>query len=313
MKEKNKSILLYTLKRILIIIPLLFLITSTVFIMLFFAPGDPAILMLGAQASAEKVEELRNNLGLDDPLYLQYWNFITQLVLHGDLGRAYRSNRPVVGEIARTLPVSAQLAFFAMLISSTIAIFLGVISATNQYSFLDNITKIVVLAGVSMPVFWLGLIMISIFSVSLGWFPSAGWVNWRYMILPSLTLAAYPLATIARLARSTMLEVIRQDYIRNALAKGLSWKLVLFRHVLRNAFIPVITVMGVQFGILISGSVLTETIFAIPGIGRLMVEAIYTRDYATIRGIILVASASFALINLLVDITYTFIDPRIRY
>lgn len=313
MSKKQVELLKYAVKRIFMIIPLLFIVTLLVFIMLSFAPGDPAVLMLGPEATVEKIEQVRVELGLNKPLYIQVWDFIKQLILHGDLGRSYQSGRPVIGEIARTLPVSAQLALNGILISTFIAIIIGVLSAVRQYSLLDNVIKIVVLAAVSMPVFWLGLIMIVIFSVNLGIFPSSGWGDWQHMVLPSLTVAAYPLAVLTRLTRSTMLEVILQNYIRTARAKGLSEGTTIFKHALRNAFIPVITVIGIQFGVLISSAVLTETVFAIPGMGRLIVDSIFNRDYAIIRGVILVTALIFIIINLIVDLSYSFFDPRIKY
>lgn len=309
----HSRVLKYIIKRILMFIPLLFLITSTVFILLSFAPGDPAVLTVGLKGTEEQFEQKREELGLNDPLYIQYWDFLKKLVLHGDLGNSYRSGRPVIDEIKRTLPVSAQLGFNALLISTILAVSLGIISAVKQYSLLDNLTKIIIIAGVSMPVFWLGLVLIVIFSVRFQLFPSAGWGNWKYTILPSITLAAYPLAILSRLTRSTMLEVIRQDYIRTARAKGLPEYLVIFRHALKNASIPIITIIGMQFAFFISGAVLTETVFAVPGLGRLTVTAIFSRDYTLIRGCILVCSAIFALLNLIVDLSYSFFDPRIRY
>ena len=313
MSKKQVELLKYAVKRIFMIIPLLFFVTLLVFIMLSFAPGDPAVLMLGPEATVEKIEQVRVELGLNKPLYIQVWDFIKQLILHGDLGRSYQSGRPVIDEIARTLPVRAQLALNGILISTFIAVIIGVLSAVRQYSLLDNVIKIVVLALVSMPVFWLGLIMIVIFSVYLGIFPSAGWGDWQHMVLPSLTVAAYPLAVLTRLTRSTMLEVILQNYVRTARAKGLSEGTTIFKHALRNAFIPVITVIGIQFGVLISSAVLTETVFAIPGMGRLIVESIFNRDYAIIRGVILVTALIFIIINLIVDLSYSFFDPRIKY
>ncbi len=312
-KTKNSNLIQYAIKRLLQIIPLLFLVSLVVFVLLSFAPGDPALLILGSQATEEKIIEVRESLGLNDPLYIRYFNFLKNLFLHGDLGRSFQSRRPVVQEIARTLPVSIRLSFNGIVISTIVAIFLGVISAVKQYSFVDNITKVIVLAGVSMPIFWLGLVMIVIFSVTLRLFPSSGWGDFRHMVLPSVTLAAYPLATLARLTRSTMLEEIRKDYIRTARSKGLSENIVIYKHTLRNALIPVITMSGVQFGLLISGSILTETVFAIPGIGRLTVMAVYTRDYPIIQGTILICAAIVAFINLMVDLSYTFLDPRIHY
>lgn len=295
------------------IVPLLLLITALVCIMCKYAPGDPTTLMLGPEATEDLMEQLRLELGLNNPWYIQFWDFIKQLVLHGDLGRSYQSGRPVSGEIARTLPISAQLAFNGILISTFISVFIGVLSAVKQYSLLDNVVKIIVLAGVSMPVFWLGLLMISIFSVYFGILPSSGWGDWQHMILPSLVMAAHPLAILTRLTRSSMLEVIQQDYIRTARAKGLSENMVIYKHALRNAFIPVITVIGTQFSLMASASVLTETVFAIPGLGRLTINSLYSRDYAMIRGCILVIGSIIIIINLIVDLSYSFFDPRIKY
>lgn len=313
MSKKQLALLKYAINRMLVTIPLLFFVTAMVFIMLNFAPGDPAILMLSTEATLEQVEQLREELGLNNPWYVQFWEFIKQLVLHGDLGRSYQSGRPVIGEITRTIPISAQLAVNGILISTFTAVFIGVLSAVKQYSLLDNVVKIVVLAGVSMPVFWLGLVMIVIFSVYLGILPSSGWGDWQHMVLPSLSLAAWPLAILTRLTRSTMLEVIRQDYIRTARSKGLSENAVIYKHALRNALIPVITVIGTQFGGLIATAVLMESVFAIPGLGRLIITSVYNRDYAIIRGSIIVVATIFIIINLIVDLSYSFFDPRIKY
>lgn len=312
-RKRAVSLIIYAAKRLLLIIPLLFLVTSAVFIMLQFAPGDPAILSLGVEATPEKIAETREAMGLNDPLHIQYFDFIKNLLLHGDLGKSYQSGRPVVDEIARTLPVSVELAVWGILVSVVLSVFIGVLSAVKQYSAIDLATKVVIMLGVSMPVFWLGLVLIVIFSVGLRWFPSAGWGSLRYMILPIITIASYPTAALTRMTRSSMLEVIRQDYVRTAKSKGLSEMAIIFKHALKNACIPVITMIGVQLGVLIGGSILTETIFAIPGLGRLTVTAVYARDYPIIRGAILVIAAMVAIINLLVDLSYSIFDPKIRY
>jgi len=312
-KNQSSGTLKYAIKRILMIFPLLFMIMSVVFIMLHFAPGDPAILMLGPEATQEKILHIRQELGLDNPLHIQYWDFVKKLVLEGDLGNSYQSGRPVVSEIARTLPISAQLAVTALTISIVVSLLIGVISAVRQYSMIDLFTKIFLMIGVSMPVFWLGLVFIVIFSLKLGWFPSSGWGTFRHLVLPAVTLAAYPTAALTRLTRSSMLEVIRQDYIRTARSKGLSEGATIFKHALKNAFIPVITMIGVELTILIGGSILTETVFAIPGLGRMTVTAVFARDYAVIRGSILTVATLVAIINLMVDLSYTLFDPRIRY
>ncbi len=312
-RSKGSGTLKYAIKRILMIFPLLFMIMSVVFIMLHFAPGDPAILMLGPEATQEKILQVRQELGLDNPLHIQYWDFVKKLILEGDLGNSYQSGRPVVSEIARTLPISAQLAVTALAISIVVSLLIGVISAVRQYSMIDLFTKIFLMIGVSMPVFWLGLVFIVIFSLKLGWFPSSGWGTFRHLVLPAVTLAAYPTAALTRLTRSSMLEVIRQDYIRTARSKGLSEGATIFKHALKNAFIPVITMIGVELTILIGGSILTETVFAIPGLGRMTVTAVFARDYAVIRGSILTVATLVAIINLMVDLSYTLFDPRIRY
>ena len=313
MSRKQLALLKYALKRVSMMLPLLFVIAFVVFIVLNFAPGDPAVLMGGVESSEENIERLRIEFGLNDVWYIQFWHFIKQIVLHGDFGRSFQYGTPVIEEIARTLPISAQLTLNGILISVSISLFIGVLSAVRKYSFLDNITKIVVLAGVSMPVFWLGLVLIVVFSVYLGIFPSSGWGGWKHMILPSLAISAYPLATLTRLTRSTMLGILQQNYIRTARAKGLSENAIIYKHALRNAYIPITTVIGLQFGVLFSGSILTETVFAIPGVGSRIIMAIYARDYAIIRGIILLSALLFLIINLIVDLCYSFFDPRIKY
>lgn len=312
-KRKKRWLLRYIAKRMAATIPLLLVVTAVVFVLVDFAPGDPAVRILGPDATPERVEQVRVSFGLDKPLYIQYLNFIRDVVLRGDLGRSYQSGRPVAEELARTLPVSLKLTFVAVALSSIVGILVGVLSAVRQYSWIDSLTRIIVLGGVSIPVFWLGLMLIVLFSVKLRLVPSAGWGTMKHMILPAVTLATFPLAMITRLTRSSMLEVIRQDYVRTARAKGLSQRAVIYRHCLRNAFIPVVTVIGLQFGVLLAGSVLTETIFAIPGMGRMLINAVFALDYPIIRACVLVIAALFMGINLLVDISYTYLDPRIRF
>jgi peptide/nickel transport system permease protein len=312
-KKRAYSNIKYTLNRIIGLIPLMLFVSLAVFVMLSLAPGDPAMLILGVDATPEKVFELRERLGLNDPLYIQYYNFIKDLVFKGDLGKSYQTGRPVVEEIQRTLPISMQLAVYGTILSIFVSILIGVISAVKQYSAIDMITKIVVMLGVSMPVFLIGLILIIIFSLKLSWFPSSGWGSIKHMILPVISISAYPTAALTRLTRSSMLDVIRQNYIRTAKSKGLSELAVISKHALKNACLPVITMIGVQLGILIGGSILTETVFAIPGLGSLTVTAVYARDYAIIRGSILVVAVIVAIINLIVDLLYTLFDPRISY
>jgi len=303
-------------KRILIrlaqTIPLLFLVIAITFIILSYAPGDPAQLLLGSDATPENVVAMREEMGLNEPLLIQLWEFTKNMILHGDLGLSYQKRRPVTEEIVRTLPVTVKLSLIGITISTIVGIFVGVISAVKQYSFLDNLVRIVVLMGVSMPVFWLGLMLLFIFSASLKLLPSFGWGSWKQMILPSITLSAFSLAMITRMTRSSMLDVIRQDYITTARAKGLSNNKVIYHHALRNALIPVVTVIGLQFAVLLTGAVLAETVFALPGLGRLTVTAVYARDYPIIRGAVILAAISVSIINLIVDILYTILNPRIE-
>ncbi|MCR4397734.1 MAG: ABC transporter permease [Firmicutes bacterium] len=302
----------YVLIRLVGAVPLLLVVAVIVFVLLQYAPGDPAELMLGMDATPENVAQMRVKMGLDKPLHVQLLRFLAGL-LRGDLGTSWQSGRPVAEEIGRTLPVTAYVSFVAIVISSVVGVLVGVLSAVRQYSLVDNIVRVVVLAGVSMPVFWLGLMLIVVFSGFLGVLPSSGWGTPKHLVLPAVTLATYPLAMITRLTRSSMLEVIRQDYVRTARAKGLSMRAVIVHHALQNAFIPVVTVIGIQFGVLLAGAVLTESVFAIPGIGRLTVAAVFARDYPVIRASVVLTAAIFVLINLLVDISYTYLDPRIRY
>jgi len=310
--KRSKNLWRYVGIRFVGLIPLLLVVSTLVFILLRMAPGDPAVLMLGADATPEAIIEVREKLGLDQPFHIQLGSFLINLT-RGDLGRSYQTGRPVTAEIGRTLPVTITLSAIAIVLASVVGILVGVISAVKQYSWMDNVFRIIVLAGVSMPVFWLGLMLMVVFAGWLGWLPSSGWGTWKHMVLPSTTLATFPLAIITRITRSSMLEVIRQDYIRTARAKGLSQSSVVLRHALRNALIPVVTVIGLQFGVLLAGAVLAETVFAIPGLGRLTVTAVFARDYPLIRGAVLLAAALFMFINLTVDVLYTFLNPRIRY
>lgn len=311
MKNRRRSKLgRYLLRRLGYSLVLLVVVSVIVFVLLEVAPGDPAVLMLGADATPEKIRELRAELGLDDPIYVQYLRFVRDLG-RGDLGRSYQTGRPVVEEIGRTLPVTIQLSSVAILLASVVGVAVGVLSSVKQYSAADVAVKVFVLAGASMPVFWLGLMLIVVFCGYLRIFPSCGWGTPSQMVLPSITLATFPLAMITRMTRSSMLEVIRQDYVRTARAKGLSAGSVIVRHALQNALIPVVTVIGLQFGVLLAGAVLTENVFAVPGLGSLTVRAVFARDYPVIRAAILLSAAIFMLLNLLVDVCYTYLDPRI--
>jgi peptide/nickel transport system permease protein/oligopeptide transport system permease protein len=275
-------------------------------------PGDPARVIAGLLATEEDVARLRVQLGLDQPLIVQYANFFGDL-LRGDLGTSARTAQPVIAEVMARLPATMQLAVVSMLIAALVGIPIGVIAATRRNSLLDYVLSIITLFGVSMPVYWLGLMLIVIFAVQLQMLPAAGNENITSLILPSLTLAAFSIALIARMTRSSMLEVLHQDYVRTARAKGLRERGVIFRHALQNAFIPVITVLGLQFGTLLGGAVLTESVFGWPGIGLLMLDSIFARDYPVVQGVVFIFAALFIGLNVAVDIVYAYIDPRIHY
>lgn len=302
----------YLLKRILLSIPVLLGVSIVVFTMIRLIPGDPAQLMAGQAATAEVVRQIRESLGLDRSLPIQYAIFIGNL-LKGDLGRSLFNSAPVVEELAQRFPRTVRLALASMVVASLIGIPAGILSATRHLSWLDSLVMVIALAGVSMPVFWLGLNLILIFAVRLHWLPAIGHETWRHLILPSVTLGAASAAIIARMTRSSMLEVLRQDYVRTARAKGLAEPSVVRRHALRNALIPVVTVVGLQLGTLLSGAVLTESVFAWPGVGRLLVDAVLARDYPVIQGAVLLISTTFVALNVLVDMVYAVLDPRIRY
>ena len=290
----------------------LFGVSVLIFLMLRVLPGDPARVLAGLNASEEQVARLREQLGLDESLLAQYWQFITG-VLQGDLGLSARTSRPVTSEIAVRLPATVILAVVATIVGSIVGITAGVIAAVRRNSILDHVISSVAMMGVSMPVYWLGLLLILLFAVTLGWLPAAGSGEPLSIVLPAVTLAAFSTALISRMTRASMLEVMGQDYIRTAEAKGAPPKTVIIKHGLRNAFIPILTVISLQFGALLGGAVLTETVFGWPGIGRLLVDSIGARDFAVVQGIVLVYAAAFILLNVIVDVLYVVVDPRIRY
>lgn len=303
-------------------------------------PGDPARLLLGERATPEQVAAIREQMGLNDPLWLQFGRFMGD-VLSGDLGNSIQSHQPVVDELMARYPATVELALFAMLLATTLGVVAGVVSAVWRNSPVDWGTMAAALVGVSMPVFWLGLMLMLLFAVELPWFPAGGRLDSRIMwdgstrflvmeslltgrwaifvdgvkhlVLPGIALATIPLSIIARITRSSMLEVLNLDYIRTARAKGLPWGRVNFRHALKNALLPVVTIVGLQVGLLLGGGVLTETIFSWPGIGRYLVMAIESRDYPVVQGGIALVTLAILLVNLAVDMLYTLIDPRIRY
>jgi len=302
----------YVIKRLLYTVPVLIGISILLFIMLRALPGDPAQVLAGELASQEDIQNVRVQLGLDKPIYVQYGRFLFRLS-HLDLGRSARTQNPVIEEIWARLPNTFLLAVVATVLACLVGIPAGIISAIRPYSWLDNLVTSAALFGISMPVFWLGLMLVVVFSVVLHWLPAGGTGGVQHVILPSVTLAAFVVAFIARMTRSSMLEVLNQDYITTARSKGLKEKVVIIRHALHNALIPIITVIGLQFGMLLGGAVLTETVFAWPGLGRLIVDSILARDYPMIQGVILIFGLLYVLVNLVVDLLYALVDPRIRY
>ena len=301
----------YILKRLLMAIPVLLGVTFIVFTIMSFTPGDPVQTMLGENYTQEAYDEITEELGLNDPFLVRYVNYVVDLV-QGDMGMSYSTKRPVADEIFSRFPATVRLAGAAIFLAVVFGIPLGVISATKQYSVFDSGSMFVALVGVSMPNFWLGIMLILFFAANLGWLPSSGDKGFLSLILPAVTLSANSLATITRMTRSSMLETIRMDYIRTARAKGLRQSRVIIHHALRNAMIPVITSVGLQFGFALSGAVLVETVFSWPGIGRLLVDTIKLKDTPVVLGVVVVMAASYTLINLVIDILYACFDPRIR-
>jgi peptide/nickel transport system permease protein len=325
-------------RRSLLIIPTLLGVSIVVFLMLAITPGDPAELLLGERATEESLEAMREYLGLNEPLYVQYGLFLKRLVKL-DLGVTIWTRQKVIVEIKERFPATIELALAAMFLACLIGVTLGIISATKQYSAFDYLSMLGSLIGVSMPVFWLGLVLILIFAIWLGWFPVSGRLsigtdlevitkfyvldaiitrNWKalfdvlhHLALPALALCTIPMAIVARMTRSSMLEVLHQDYIKTARAKGLSEAKVVFKHALRNGLIPVVTVMGLQFGILLGGAILTETVFAWPGVGKWIYEGVVKRDYMVIQGGTMLVATAFVVVNTIVDIMYAVINPRI--
>ncbi|HEY8293469.1 MAG TPA: nickel ABC transporter permease [Thermomicrobiales bacterium] len=302
----------FLLGRLAATIPVLLGVWFLVFMMLHLVPGDPVKIMLADfQTSPEQVVLLRSQLHLDDPLPKQFARFVANAA-RGDLGLSIRSKRPVRTEIAENLGSTLQLAVAALLIAIVVGVILGMIAAIHQNGWLDFGPMLLALCGVSMPSFWLGLLLIFFFSLRLGWFPATGAGDLKHLVLPALTLGLSASAIIARLTRSSMLEVLRQEYMTTARAKGLRETRVLIRHGFKNALIPVVTIFGLQFGSLMAGTVIVETVFARPGIGRLIVTAILAKDFPMVQGIVLLIATTYVIVNLLVDISYGILDPRIR-
>jgi ABC-type dipeptide/oligopeptide/nickel transport system permease component len=302
----------YIQQRVLLMVPTILLTSLVVFLMLHLIPGDPASIYLGEnQATPERLEQIREQLGLNRPLYVQFGDFLLKAA-RGDLGRSVQTNRPVIQEITDRLPNTITLAVASMTLAVIFGITLGVLAGLRQNSWLDTILMLAALAGVSIPVFWLGLLFILLFAVQLGWLPATGEGGWKSLILPAVSLAALSTATLARLVRSSIIEVLSQDYLRTSRAKGLRQTGIVLRHALPNALIPVVTVIGLQFGNLLSGAVITETVFARVGLGKLVVDSIQNKDFPTVQGVILVLATIYVVVNLIVDLSYAVIDPRIR-
>jgi len=330
----------YIIKRLAMLVPVMLGVSIIAFSLIHLAPGDPARTMLGERATQEQLNEIREKYGLDKPIYVQYGIWLNG-VLHGDLGRSITTHEEVAKEIGDRFPNTVELTIAAMIFAIIVGVFAGIISATKQYSITDYTFMGVALFGISMPVFWLGIMLMMIFGVFLGWLPIGGRIDLlipfqrvtgfmvfdsiitgnfpalisvlRHLILPAIALGTIPMAMIARVSRSSMLEVLRQDFIRTERAKGLSERMVIYKHAVRNAMVPVVTVIGLNVGLLLAGAILTETVFSWPGIGRLVVNAVYERDYPLVVGCILVFAIAFVIVNLITDILYTRIDPRIQY
>ncbi len=308
----------YILRRLLLAVPVLLGVSILVFLILHLTPGNPALVVAGPDAPPDVVRDVEKALGLDQPLYVQYGRYLGR-ILHGDFGRSIRSREPVFGRLLTTFPVTLTLALVGVVFTMVVSVPMGILAAYRRNSGLDLATIFVVLTGSAMPVFAVGLILLWVFAVRLRWFPLAGFAplstldGWRHIALPAITVSTGTVALLARLTRSSMLEVLNQDYVRTARAKGVREVLVVMQHAFRNALLPVITVIGLQFGFLLSGAVVTESIFSLPGMGRLLVEAILGRDFPVVQGAVLLAAVTFVLTNLIVDMVYALVDPRIRY
>lgn len=310
----------YIIKRIIYLVPTLFLVTLMVFFMIHLIPGDPAAIMLGEDATQEEVEVVRQSLGLDKPLYQQYAIWIGK-VFKGDFGVSVHSKRPVMQSIRDRFPVTLTLTLLATVFSLVTALPAGVLAAYYHATRKDYFFMGATILGVSVPGFWLGLVFLLYFSVQLGWFPATGfvsifedfWQGLRYMVLPAISLGLYMAAVVARMIRSSMLEVLRLEYVTHARAKGLKESVVIIKHALKNAFAPALTTIGLQFGVLLGGAVVTETVFSLPGLGKYVVVSIYMRDYPVVQGSILFIAIVYVFINLVVDLLYSFFDPRIEY
>ena len=302
----------FILRRLLLAIPTLLGVLVVAFLLLYVAPGDPVTAMIGERADSATIARLRKDLRLDDPLPLRFGHYVGQIV-KGDLGRSYITNRPITRDIRERFPKTLQLAGAAMLFAAFTGITLGVLSARLPGGWVDRLALGVAYLGISFPVYWVGLLLILLFAVTVHLLPPSGYGSWRFLILPALALGMRSVAFLARVTRSSMLDALSADYVRTARAKGLAEHVVILRHALRNAMIPIITVLGLDFGAYLTGSILTETVFSWPGIGRYVVNAIARRDLPAIQGAVLFLSAIFVLVNLVADIAYAKTDPRVAY
>ncbi|HSC71301.1 MAG TPA: nickel ABC transporter permease [Candidatus Methylomirabilis sp.] len=310
----------YLIRRLATMVPVLVVVSVVVFSIIHLTPGDPVTIMLREDADPAAAAALRKVLGLDRPLPIQYLTWVGRAA-RGELGRSIRTNQPVAEAILERLPVTLSLAGASTLLALAVALPAGILSAVRRNSVADVTGTLAALSGISMPNFWLATLLIFLFSVKLGWLPPLGyvspakdfWAGLRSLILPSITLGTAMTAVVMRMTRSSLLEVLQLDFVRTARAKGLGGAVVLLRHALRNALIPVVTVVGLQAGALLGGAIITETIFALPGVGRLLVDAIFQRDFPIVQGVVLLLAVNFLLVNLLVDIAYGYLDPRIRY
>ena len=302
----------YILKRLLWIIPVILCVSIFVFTLMYFTPGDPAMIILGANVSEEMYAAKRAELGLDRPYLVQLGDFLKNVFLRGDLGKSYKTDQPIMGQVLMRLPYTLKLAAGSILLSVIIGIPLGVLAAVNQGSWKDNLAMFVSLFCVSMPNFWFALLLVMFFAMNLHWFNVTGAEHFRDYVLPCISIALAGAANIARQTRSSMLEEIRQDYVTTARSKGQVESIVIYRHALKNALIPIITVIGMQTASLFGGSIVAEAIFSIPGVGSYMLNAINTRDYPAVRGGVLIIAVCFCLIMLVVDLAYAMVDPRIR-
>ena len=308
--------LTYILRRLIELVPVLFIVSLIIFVTMHLLPGDPAQLMLaGAEGGAvtpERTEELRESMGLNDPLPVQYFNFVTG-ALRGDLGDSIRFRSPVNEIVLERFPFTLRLSLAGMAFALLIGLSLGTLAAVWRNTWLDTLSMAVSFIGVSMPIFWLGLLLILFFSIRLQWFPTSGAEGWQSLVLPAFTLGFVSAALISRLTRSSLLEVMQEDYVRTARSKGVKERVILLRHAAKNALIPVITILGLQFGGMLAGAVVTETVFSRPGLGRLVVNAILWKDYPLVQGTVLFIAVMYVLVNLIVDVSYAWLDPRIHY